>query len=115
MDPRDYTQPHPSAPPPHTPTPPTKNSPLTPDPTPPQPLTRYERAQSQLKAGTPPVQVYNELCSFKDSIMGVPGTWRLRTQHTKIHKKARHSLGKQLQWQVLWAHRSLKPGKWTST
>jgi hypothetical protein len=114
MDPTDYTQPHPSAPPPHTQTHPTNDSPPTPH-THPQPLTRYERAQSQLKAGTPPVQVYNELCSFKDSIIGVPGTWRLRTKHTKTHKKARHTLGKQLQWQVLWGPQSLKHGKWIST
>jgi hypothetical protein len=108
-----WTPPHTT--PPHPPPNHTAEQPQPAQSGAPPPQTRFERAQLALKAGTPAVQVYNELCAYKDSVQAVPGIWRMRTKHSRPHKKSRTPLAKQLQWEVQWGPQSSKNGRWTLT
>ena len=76
----------------------------------PTPLTRHERAKCMLRQKHKPVEVYNQLCSYKDKVEGVTGEWRLRTQHTKKPLHKRQLLRKQIQWKVQWSPTVLE--KW---
>jgi ribonuclease HI len=66
------------------------------------PLTRLERAKRMLAAKIKPVEVYNQLCAYKDKVQEVPGEWRVRTQHRGTKLPKRKLVHKQIQWKVLW-------------
>jgi hypothetical protein len=99
MDTTPYeSQTHPPPSPRHSP-PSTHTEPTDP-PLSPRPGMR-EPWTSSRQAPHPSEYIMNS-AHLKTPSSGVPGHWRLRTQHTRARKKIRHLTGKQLQWQVQW-------------
>ena len=68
----------------------------------PNPLTRHERAMRMLVQKSKPVEIYNQLCAYKDQVAEVSGEWRLRTKHNRQPLRKRQLLRKQMQWKVHW-------------